>query len=66
MSRFLPFISFCDKSSIVMVILSLVFYSKGDANESEDNWVITEDMIIGIVNVKIPYLGLHTVWLNEL
>lgn len=31
MSRFLPFISFCDKSSIVMVILSLVFYSKGDA-----------------------------------
>lgn len=42
------------------------FYSKGDANESEDNWVITEDMIIGIVNVKIPYLGLPTVWLNEL
>ena len=31
MSRFLPFISFCDKSSIIMVILSLVFYSKGDA-----------------------------------
>ena len=42
------------------------FYSKGDANELEDNWVITEDMIIGIVNVKIPYLGLPTVWLNEL
>ena len=42
------------------------FYSKGDANEKEDNWVINEDMIIGVVNVKIPYLGLPTVWLNEL
>ena len=42
------------------------FYSKGDANDEEDNWVINEDMIIGVVNVKIPYLGLPTVWLNEL
>ena len=42
------------------------FYSKGDANEKEDNWVIEEDMIIGIVNHKIPYIGMPTVWLNEL
>lgn len=42
------------------------FYSKGDANEKEDNWVIEEDMIIGIVNHKVPYIGMPTVWLNEL
>lgn len=42
------------------------FYSKGDANEKPDNFVIDENMIIGTVNVKIPYVGLPTVWLNEL
>ena len=41
------------------------FYTKGDANEDEDGYPISEDMIIGIVNIKIPYLGLPTVWLNE-
>ena len=42
------------------------FYTKGDANVKEDNFAITEDMIIGIVNHKIPYIGKPTVWLNEL
>lgn len=42
------------------------FYSRGDSNESDDNWVITEDMIIGTVDHKIPFVGLPTVWLNEL
>ena len=41
------------------------FYTKGDANEKEDGYVITEDMVVGVVNLKIPYLGLPTVWLNE-
>ena len=43
-----------------------IFYTKGDANESIDNYKITKDMIIGTVNVKIPYIGYPTVWLNEL
>lgn len=42
------------------------FYSKGDANNNQDNYVIKQDMIIGIVDIKIPYIGLPTVWLNEL
>lgn len=42
------------------------FYTKGDANQSVDNYLIEEDMILGIVNIKIPYLGMPTVWLNEL
>lgn len=42
------------------------FYTKGDANEDDDNWVINQDDIIGIVKVKVPFVGLPTVWLNEL
>lgn len=42
------------------------FYTKGDANNNADNFAIHEDMIIGIVNCKVPYIGLPTVWLNEL
>lgn len=43
-----------------------IYYSKGDANNDIDNYKITEDMIIGVVNVKIPYIGYPTVWLNNL
>ncbi len=41
------------------------FYTKGDANDDEDGYPIAENMIIGIVNIKVPYIGLPTVWLNE-
>lgn len=42
------------------------FYTKGDANKDIDGYPISIDMIIGKVNTKIPYLGLPTVWLNDL
>lgn len=42
------------------------FYTKGDNNNEEDNYVIEEPMIIGVVNVRIPYIGIPTVWLNSL
>ena len=42
------------------------FYTKGDANNAEDHYVIYEDMVIGVVRLKIPYIGYPTVWLNEL
>lgn len=42
------------------------FYTKGDANYDPDRCVISEDMVVGIVNVKIPYIGYPTVLLNEL
>jgi len=41
------------------------FYTKGDANGTEDNYEIPEESIIGVTNITIPYLGLPTVWLNE-
>jgi len=51
---------------IIMVEGEPIFYTKGDANEQIDNYMVTKDMIIGIVNIKIPYIGYPTVWLNEL
>ncbi|MBR3210130.1 MAG: signal peptidase I [Bacilli bacterium] len=42
------------------------YVTKGDSNESEDNLVITENMIIGTVDHKIPLIGLPKVWLNDL
>jgi signal peptidase len=42
------------------------FYTKGDANLSVDNYVIKEEDIIGIVNTKVSYIGLPTVWLSEI
>ena len=41
-------------------------YTKGDANAKEDNYVVEQDTIIGTVEFVIPYLGLPTVWLNEM
>ncbi|MEE3344193.1 MAG: signal peptidase I [Bacilli bacterium] len=42
------------------------FYTKGDANSHEDSFIVEKDMIVGLVNYKIPFIGLPTVWLNEL
>ena len=42
------------------------FYTIGDANEEEDNYIIKQDMIEGVVKLKIPFIGLPTVWLNEM
>ena len=42
------------------------FYTKGDANVSEDKFAIESDMIVGVVNHKIPLIGIPTVWLSEL
>ena len=41
-------------------------YTKGDANNGIDNYIIYEKMLVGKVDIKIPYIGNPTVWLNEL
>ena len=53
----------CDK---VVVKDDYYFYTKGDNNEDKDNYIIYPDTIIGNVKLKIPYLGLPTMWLNKL
>ncbi len=42
------------------------YYTKGDANNAMDNYAISKDMILGVVNVKVPYIGYPTVWLKNL
>ena len=42
------------------------YYTQGDANNAVDNYTVKEEMILGVVEHKIPYIGLPTVWLNEL
>ena len=42
------------------------YYTKGDANEEEDNYLIKKENIIGIVRFKIPYIGYPTVWFSEI
>ena len=42
------------------------FYTKGDNNKDNDNFVVKEKMIEGVVNSMIPFIGFPTVWLNEL
>ena len=53
----------CD---IVVIKDDYYFYTKGDANNAMDNYIIYPDTIIGKVEVKVPYIGLPTVWLNQL
>ncbi len=42
------------------------FYTKGDANSKPDNFVVKQNQIIGVVNHRIPLIGIPTVLLNEL
>ena len=42
------------------------YYTKGDANEGEDDYLIKKENIIGIVRFKIPYIGYPTVWFSEI
>ncbi|MDD6653350.1 MAG: signal peptidase I [Clostridium sp.] len=43
----------------------IYFNTKGDNNSEEDSWTIDEALVIGKATLKIPYLGVPTVWLNE-
>lgn len=43
-----------------------VYVTKGDANDTQDSFPVYEKEVLGIVKVKIKYLGYPTVWLNEL
>ena len=43
-----------------------IFYTKGDANKRKDDIPITEDMVVGKVNVRIPFIGIPVVWFNTI
>lgn len=51
---------------IVKVGEDYYFYTKGDANNAKDNYIIYPNMIVGRAKFRIPYIGLPTVWINDL
>lgn len=42
-----------------------IYKTKGDANNEEDNWLVYENQIIGIVKFNVKYIGYPTVKLNN-
>ena len=44
----------------------LRYYTKGDANESMDSGYITDAHIVGVINLKIKYIGYPTLWVRSL
>jgi signal peptidase len=42
------------------------YYTKGDANETPDFGYRTEADIVGLTDVKVPYVGFPTLWLREI
>lgn len=45
---------------------SEVYYTKGDANDMQDEWLVYEKDIIGVYKMKIPYIGNITLSINNL
>lgn len=41
-------------------------YTKGDTNNDNDEGYITKSNIVGVVKLKVAYLGYPTIWLKEL
>ena len=41
------------------------YVTKGDANDDADTGYITDADIIGIVDLKVPYVGYPTLWLRQ-
>ncbi len=42
-----------------------VYYTKGDANPTADNYEVMESLVLGKVTCIIKYVGFPTVWFNE-
>lgn len=42
------------------------YYTKGDANLSIDDWVVTNSDVVGLYKLKIKYIGYPTLWVNDL
>ena len=42
------------------------YFTKGDANENIDSGYIVDSNIVGLVDLKIPYIGYPTLWMRGL
>ena len=43
-----------------------MFRTKGDANDQVDNTLIREKDVIGVLRYRIRYIGLPSIWVQEL
>ena len=43
-----------------------IYITKGDNNETEDNYIIKKSDVIGVALYKIPIIGYPSVWLSEM
>ena len=44
----------------------LRYFTKGDANDGMDSGYITDVNIVGVINLKIKYIGYPTLWIRSL
>ncbi len=44
----------------------IIFYTKGDNNDEDDNYVVVEDEVIGKTLFRVRFLGYPTLWFNEI
>ena len=44
----------------------LRYFTKGDANDGMDSGYITDANIVGVINLKIKYIGYPTLWIRSL
>lgn len=44
----------------------LVYQTKGDNNKDNDNFVVYQEDVIGIVKLKVNYVGLPSIWVQNL
>jgi signal peptidase len=42
------------------------YYTQGDINDNQDPGWRTDADIVGLVNLKLPFLGMPTLWLRSL
>ena len=42
------------------------YYTKGDANDSVDSGYITDVQIVGIIKLKIKFMGYPSLWVRSL
>ncbi len=42
------------------------YYTQGDANDTPDGGYITDSDIVGLTNLKIPYVGYPTIWIRNI
>ena len=43
----------------------ILFYTKGDANNTPDSFVVESNEVLGVVKLSIKYIGYPTIWLND-